>query len=291
MESPENHRKTTFLEKLKTPYRLIILNNETLEEKTSFRLSLLNLYMVICTIALFAGVIVVSAIVFTPLKTYLPGYADYTQTKEFIDLNKKVNELNEELQAQILYTETIQRVLTGNHETIEHVKVDYDSNGFGNEMEITERIPEDEMLRKEVDLRDALTLNSVNFSESVYDFQFLPPITGFISLAFDPVRRHYGVDIIAPKDSPVKAIMDGVVFSADWTLQTGNSIGVLHRNNIVSFYKHNAYFLKEPGDQVEAGEVIAIIGNTGTHTDGPHLHFELWMEGNPVNPENFISFQ
>ncbi|TVR86116.1 MAG: M23 family metallopeptidase [Saprospirales bacterium] len=289
MKEPKGKAGGSFFTHLKTPYRLIILNNETLEEKTSFQLTLLNLYMLICTIGLISGIIVVSLIVFTPLKTYIPGYADYTQTSEFIEMNRQVKELSAELQAQIVYTDAIHRILTGEHETLEDVMIDESSeNG---EPIIAERIPEDEELRQEVDLREALNFSSATtISEPAYNLNFISPIQGFVSMGFDPASKHHGVDIIAPQGSPVKAIMDGVVFTADWTLKTGNSIGILHRGNMVSFYKHNAYFLKEPGDRVSAGEVIAIIGNTGTHTDGPHLHFELWMDDSPVDPEKYISF-
>lgn len=290
MDPEQGNKQKTLLTKLKTPYRLIILNNETLEEQTSFNLSLLNLYMLICTIGLISGLIVLSLIIFTPLKTYIPGYADYTQTGEFIEMNKKIRELSQELEAQIVFTDAIHRLLTGRHETESDVRF-AEAAEFSDEPIIAERIPEDEELRREVDLRESLVFNGLLTNEPVYDLHFFPPIKGFVSMGFDPAIRHFGVDVIAPKGSPVKAIMDGVVFSSDWTLETGNSIGILHRGNILSFYKHNAYSLKEPGDRVSAGDVIAIIGNTGTHTDGPHLHFELWLDGQAVNPETYINFQ
>ena len=119
---------------------------------------------------------------------------------------------------------------------------------------------------------------------------FTPPLTGGISAGFQPEKKHYGLDISSPKNTPVKSVLDGVIITADWTLETGNTIAVQHPNNLISFYKHNSKLLKNIGDVVKAGEAIAIIGNSGTLTDGPHLHFELWFRGKPVDPTDYISF-
>ena len=123
--------------------------------------------------------------------------------------------------------------------------------------------------------------------EQIY---FIPPIAGVVSAGYQPDIQHLGTDILAPKNTPVKAALDGYIFLADWTLETGHTIGVQHHNNIISFYKHNSALLKKVGDYVSAGEALAIIGNTGTLSSGPHLHFELWHNGKPVNPALFINF-
>ena len=105
-----------------------------------------------------------------------------------------------------------------------------------------------------------------------------------------PDQDHNGLDILAPKNTPIKAVMDGVVILSDWTLETGNTIGIMHDNQVMSFYKHNSSLLKKNGAIVRAGEAIAIIGNTGTLSSGPHLHFELWYKGKPVDPSRYINF-
>ena len=120
---------------------------------------------------------------------------------------------------------------------------------------------------------------------------FTAPVAGSISAGFDSESGHIGVDIIAPKNTPIKSAMDGWVIASDWTLDTGNTIAVQHTNNIVTFFKHNSVLLKKTGEFVKAGEAIAIIGNTGELTDGPHLHFELWHRGAPVNPVDYVSFR
>lgn len=119
---------------------------------------------------------------------------------------------------------------------------------------------------------------------------FVPPITGVVSSGFNRKEKHYGIDIIAPKNTPVKAVLDGYVFSSDWTLETGNVIGIQHSNNLITFYKHNSALLKSIGDNVKGGEAVAIIGNTGELSDGPHLHFEMWHKGKAINPADYILF-
>jgi murein DD-endopeptidase MepM/ murein hydrolase activator NlpD len=119
---------------------------------------------------------------------------------------------------------------------------------------------------------------------------FAPPLKGEVSAHFDRKKNHYGIDILAPKNTPIKATMDGYVIVSDWTLETGNTIGIQHENGILSFYKHNSTLLKKTGSYVRAGEAIAIIGNTGALTSGPHLHFELWHKGKPLDPADYVNF-
>ena len=124
----------------------------------------------------------------------------------------------------------------------------------------------------------------------IEELYFIPPLRGYITADFQPSKKHYGIDIAAPKNTPIKSAMAGTVIISDWTLETGNIIGIQHKNNLVSFYKHNSVLLKKIGSFVKAGEAVAIIGNTGQLSDGPHLHFEIWHNGQPVNPTNYINF-
>ena len=119
----------------------------------------------------------------------------------------------------------------------------------------------------------------------------VPPVKGTISAGFSEAQSHFGIDVLAPKSTPIKAILDGHVIFSDWTLETGNTIGIQHNNNMVSIYKHNSSLLKKMGSFVKAGEAVAVIGNTGTISSGPHLHFELWVDGLPIDPQKFINFQ
>ena len=197
------------------------------------------------------------------------------------------------------YNEGIRRMLVGEVEYAPDAPPDAPSNSIASEKPV-EKVESDELLRQEVEMEEIRSATGdqdnapVNVSprdvplEQMY---FTPPVSGSISLQFDPETDHIGVDIIAPKNTPIKAALDGWIIASDWTLETGNTIAIQHTNNIVSFYKHNSALLKKTGDYVRAGEAIAIIGNTGELTDGPHLHFELWHRGKPVNPEDFVNFR
>ena len=138
---------------------------------------------------------------------------------------------------------------------------------------------------------DPVKINSSNSSTRIAELYFTPPLRGgYITAEFQPSKKHYGIDITAPKNTPIQSAMDGTVIISDWTLETGNIIGIQHKNNLVSFYKHNSVLLKKVGSFVKAGEAVAIIGNTGQLSDGPHLHFEIWHNSQPVNPTNYINF-
>jgi len=138
--------------------------------------------------------------------------------------------------------------------------------------------------------KSILAKSSSQKSVSLDKVYFLPPLTGPVSAKYEPSSKHYGIDILAPKNTPIKATLDGFVIQSDWTMDAGNTIGLQHDNNIVTFYKHNSTLLKKIGERVKAGEAIAIIGNSGELTDGPHLHFEIWHQGKSINPADFVEF-
>ena len=298
----EKKRGRKFIEKSRENYRLIVMNNETFEEVGSYKLSPLNIYMVICGVIAIVAILVFLLIVATPIKRYIPGYGNIQEHKEALRLTAELNAIKKDLSAQEAYTENIRKILVGDIVEVESQVEDTDSTtieDMPDSLINVERIREDELLRKEIELNQQLqsrqTSPSGSFSGSkqisLEQLYFIPPISGgTISESYRPENKHYGIDLMAPKNTPVKAIMDGFVFTSDWTLETGNTIGIQHANNLISFYKHNSVLLKKSGSQVKAGEAIAIIGNTGTLSSGPHLHFELWHNGKAVNPENFIIF-
>ncbi|MCB0555371.1 MAG: M23 family metallopeptidase [Phaeodactylibacter sp.] len=282
--------------RLRHTYRLVIMNNETFEEVGSYRLTLLNVYIFASTVLVLVAVLVVLAVAFTPLKRYMPGYGAGGDGRDQVEsLHRQVVKMEKQLAAQEKYAENIKRILTNNVDT--SINTNQSPSILTDTLqEIPVSESEDE-LRQEVELQEvgeaAQRSRTTNFSprdvplEQMY---FTPPVNGEISAAYMPDRKHFGVDILAPKNTAVKAAMDGYIFFSDWTLETGNTIGIQHANNTITFYKHNSVLLKKAGSFVKAGEAVAIIGNTGTLSDGPHLHFELWNRGKPVNPTDFISF-
>lgn len=295
-ETEQGSRWENFKERLKNTYRLVVMNDETFEEVSSYRLSLLNVYVLLSSLLVVMAIIVFLLIAATPLKKYLPGYGSVSQDKEMRELYLQMDEMEKELANHRRYSENFRKILVGDVETEQEVpQVEEET------LDTIDEIPRDpilDQLQRESARPDAANEpkegRASNLSprdvplEQMY---FTAPLRGMVSAKFAPQDDHNGVDILAPKNTPVQAAMDGYVFLSDWTLETGNTIGIQHTNNTITFYKHNSSLLKPAGSYVKAGEAVAIIGNTGTLSNGPHLHFELWYKGKSVDPSDYIEFE
>ena len=266
----------------KDPYKLVLLKEETLEEVGSYRLSLLNVYLLVSTILVVTAIIVLAIVFFTPLKRLVPGYADITQNREYMGLYNDIKALEKQVEAQQVYIQRFRAMVTGDSKA-----------GITALSPAAQEILDNMSSQSGASSRPGPTSQTKsNLNSAQIDFLYIvSPITGTVSKAFAPSAKHFGIDIVAPKNTPVKAILDGYVIASDWTLETGNTMGIQHANGMLSFYKHNARNLKSLGSFVKAGEAVAIIGNTGELSSGPHLHFELWMQGKPVDPAQFIDFE
>lgn len=277
--------------KLLHKYRLVILNESTFEEKISFKLNRLNVFV---TGTLFIIVLIgltTLIIAFTPLREYIPGYSSTRLKRQATELTYRTDSLVTVLNYTNRYLDNVRLVLRGD---IENNEVNRDSlfEKYKLDPSTVDLTPirEDLLLREAVELEDKYNLFERNI-ENVGTLLF-SPINGTLSQTYDPENKHYAVDVVAPKDTPVKSIADGTVLFSEWTSETGYVIIIEHQdNNLTSVYKHNGSLSKSQGDLVKAGEVIASIGNTGELTTGPHLHFELWKKGKPVNPLNYIDFK
>ncbi len=290
----EKEAEKSIFKKLHNKYRLVILNDDTMEERLSIRLTRFRVFVLAGTIVILLVVATIYFIAFTPLKEYIPGYADFNTRKVLRELLLRADTLEKQLRQKDLYIMNIRNITEGRDliEKIPDTIVDPDA------IDIDEipRSPEDSMLRAEMRLAEQFNNNYWRTTEmqavtDVGHFTFFPPAMGMISSHFDPAEGHYGVDIVADQDEIIKSTLDGTVVFSAWTIETGYSIGIQHKHNIVSIYKHNSSLLKEEGSMVEAGDPIAIIGDTGLYSTGTHLHFELWFNGVPVNPAEYISFQ
>ncbi len=273
-----------------TIYRLVLRKDDTLEEVGSYRLTLLNLYILLSSIVIVAMSLMVVVIFFTPLKRLVPGYAMPSQHPDFIRLSKKVATLESELISYKMYYDHFNKMIS----VPDSIEPPVAASPAGEESSPVDKLLTGEKSHNEApkEVKTVAVKSSPSSSGlNVADYRYLmPPISGVVSSKFDPDADHFGVDILAPHDTPVKAIYDGHVITADWTLETGYTIGIQHSNDMVSFYKHNATLLKRNGAFVRAGEAVAIIGNTGKLSSGPHLHFELWIQGRPVDPTDYIDF-
>ena len=274
--------------KLLHKYRLVVLNEATFEERFSFKLNRLNVFVFSTIFAFFLIAITTVLIAFTPLREYIPGYSSTSLKKQAVNLTFKTDSLQQALSVNGQYIASIKKVLTGDVKTVDFNR-DSILEAAQNDVEGINLSPSkrDSILREIVSQEDKY--NPLTANEEV-NFVLFPPVKGSISENYNPETKHFAVDIVTTKDSPVKAAADGTVIFADWTTDSGNVIVLIHTNNLISIYKHNASLHKEQGELVKAGEVIATVGNSGELTTGPHLHFELWSDGYPINPTNFIDF-
>ena len=276
--------------KLLHKYRLVILNEDTFEERFAIKLTRLNVFIIGSLSTIFLVVGTIFLIAFTPLKEYIPGYSSTALKKQATQLSYKTDSLQQIIAMNEQYYESIKRVLTGDIRT---EALNKDSIIEAAEKDISElnlsRSREDSLLRLRVDKEDKYNL--FESATSKVNFVLFPPVNGTISQTYDLNTKHYAVDLVVPKDTPVKATADGTVIFSEWTSETGYVILLEHSDGLLSVYKHNTSLTKQQGDLVKAGEVIAISGNSGELTTGPHLHFELWSNGYPVDPTTFIDFE
>ena len=282
-------RSKKIKKKLLHKYRLVVLNEDTFEERFSFKLNRLNVFVFSTLFALLLISITTVIIAFTPLREYIPGYSSTSLKKKATNLAYKTDSLQQELNVNQQYLASIRKVLTGDVKT-----VDFDKDSIIKAAQVDaasvnlSASAEDSLLREKVAREDKYNPLANTGDLNVVLFA---PVKGTISELYNPEDKHFAVDVVTVKDAPVKAVADGTVIFAEWTAETGYVMIVEHRNDIISVYKHNASLNKEQGELVKAGEVIATVGNTGELTTGPHLHFELWSDGYPIDPTNFIDFE
>jgi murein DD-endopeptidase MepM/ murein hydrolase activator NlpD len=224
------------------------------------------------------------------LREYIPGYSSTALKTKAIELNEKIDSLQQIRVRDSVYMASIRNVLTGELKS-ESINKDslFESFKFDPEEIDLTASKEDSLLREEVAQEDKYNLFET--ATSKVNFVLFPPVKGEITQEYNPKEKHFAIDIVAPKDTPVKATADGTVIFSEWTVATGYVLIIEHPNNLISVYKHNASLTKQQGDLVTAGEVVATVGNTGDLTTGPHLHFELWSEGYSIDPTSYIDFK
>jgi murein DD-endopeptidase MepM/ murein hydrolase activator NlpD len=254
----------------------------------------MNVYVLVSTILVILVLITVSAIVYTPLKEYIPGYSDVNMRRNIMELKLKSDSLEKQMLSNELYLKNIRRIIKGDlpvdaiDDSAHAVPSNYDSINLDKHSEA------EKQLRQDVEQQEKFSVSSMENiatgKSSIRGFHFFVPVKGYVTQSFNATKQHFGVDIVAPLNEPIKATLDGIVVFSGFTAETGYVLAIQHNNNLISLYKHNSVLMKQQGDHVKAGDVIAIIGNTGELTSGPHLHFELWYNGLPLNPEEYIVF-
>jgi murein DD-endopeptidase MepM/ murein hydrolase activator NlpD len=275
-----------FWKKALRKYRFVIMTSDSFEEKFSVKLSRLNIFAfggVVVFFCFFAAILLITS---TPLSEYVPGKASSEVQQEFIRFTMKSDSLLRVLEAQDVYLQNIRNIVSGD-KLIAPKMIEPTKNP---EFEISfEKSIADSLLRVDVESEDkgALQANNKNNNDVLL---FFLPINGVITEGFDVEKKHFGIDVVAKEKTRISTVLEGTVIISHWTSETGYVIGIQHKNEYFSLYKHNSVLLKSVGDMVRVGDPIAIVGNSGELSSGPHLHFELWHQGLPVNPENYILF-
>ena len=276
-------------EKWLNNYILQFVNADTFEEKFSLRLTRLNVFVWASLSAIVLIFLTTILIAFTPIREYIPGYSSQELERRASELYFKSDSLQQLVGYQTEYIANIQKVLTGD---LKFEQADPDNTSADvSGLSAGDLAPSqaDSMLRETVRKEDKYNL--FLSAKSGSNFVLFPPAHGPISADFNLKEKHFAVDVNVPINTPIKAAADGRVILTEWSVETGYVVLVEHSNNLLTVYKHNTKLTKSQGDIVKAGEVIAISGNTGTLTTGPHLHFELWNNGYPVDPKTFIDFE
>ena len=287
MKSKQGDKKS-FISKLLTKYRLVLLNDSTYEEKTSFKISRLNVFSALFALMFIIVLITSGILFFTPIREYIPGYSSTSLQKQANLLSYKTDSLRQIVFLNDQYINSLKKVLTGDLETIEY-KPDSAVYKDAMDIQIIEKSKEDSILRQLVDNEDKYNLANINKDKDFY--LLTSPISGAVSQNYSIADDHLAIDISVDTGTPVKAVSNGRVILSEWTTQTGYVLIIDHGNDLISVYKHNSKLLKSQGEIVKQGEIIALSGNSGVLTSGPHLHFELWSEGFSIDPNTLINFE
>ena len=275
------------MEKKNKFFRFAIINDNSLEEVFNIKFSRARLLWLTAAILLAISVIFVLLLGYTPLRNLIPGKSKTHVQNELIVMIQKADSLEKSLGNYSLYTKNLKKVLSDSV-SLDSVQ-DLFREGFTvNEFDFKPSV-EDSILRAEVEAEESISLNS-NLKEKKLNSFFIKPVDGLITEGFNKKIGHFGVDVVSKKGAFISSVDDGMVLFSSWTHEFGYVLIIKHQNSFISFYKHNSEVFKSKGDYVKSGETIAIIGNSGKYSTGPHLHFELWKGSSPVNPLNYILF-
>lgn len=283
-------RKRDKIRKLfKNPYRIVVFNDLNLHIIKQIRFNARTAVMGLITALIFVIIAVTVLIAFTPLREYIPGYPSGRLRQNLINNALIVDSLEEKIQSYDRYFQDFKAMLAGENlseTTVKHdsvIKADLTKLKKSNQ----DSVFKNELQQEKFNL--SMTQGSGQ-SGGLADLLFFPPLKGVITGKPDIASGHYGIDIVGKANSRISSALDGKVIFSEWTMETGYVIIIQHDQNITTCYKHNAELLKKQGERVRAGEAIAIMGNSGKETTGPHLHFEIWMNGAALDPQEYISF-
>ena len=283
-------KKNSFLEKLKQRLRFVLFDDQSYKELKSITFTRFQILTRILSALLLFFSITAALIAFSPLREYIPGYSPPHLSEELVRLSLRTDQLIEEIQLKDQKLNILDKVLRG--ESFDDLAYADSSRNVLVRDEDLKPSKNDSLFRQAIEREGQFDVfyETTEKPLELINIAFYAPLKGIISDSFNLQNEHLGVDVLAAENEAIKASLGGTVVFSDWTSETGYSIAIQHDNNIISFYKHNSVLLKKTGELVKAGDVIAIIGNSGEFSSGPHLHFEMWHKGKPINPEHHILF-
>ena len=280
----------SFLKRIFNDYKVVVSSEDTFEEKLSFKANKINVFIIMLVYSIILISFTISIVFFTQLREMVPGYSSSDLLNRAIYLTKKTDSLEKQIALNNKFYKSIEDVLSGNiDEFIPRDELSIDSNLINSGVVTISPNSQDSILRKYVENEEKFNLT--NNELIIENKMFFSPIKGEITQNFNYNENHFAIDIAADIGTPVKSVLDGKIIFSEWSLETGYVVVIDHGENIISVYKHNSKTLKEQNDFVQAGEVIAYSGNQGNLSSGPHLHFELWKNGTPIDPEPLLNFK
>ncbi|HIT48796.1 MAG TPA: M23 family metallopeptidase [Candidatus Coprenecus stercoripullorum] len=277
--------------KFSTKYRFVIIDDQTHESLFVFRGSKLSSILAISSCVILLCAAVFCLIAYTPIKQLLPGYPSYRTQEAAIDNAFKIDSLENEIRIYSLQLANIRRIVTGQEPLRIDSLIREGQIPQAETLAFNLKSRSDSLLREEVDSTERYNLTSTGRKTGqIESFMFFPPVKGVVTEGYSPATGHPFIDIAIPENSAVCATLDGTVIAAYWSDDTGYNIQIQHSNDLISVYRHNTRLLKGVGDRVTAGTTIAIAGDAGSVSTGPHLHFELWHKGVPIDPSLYVKF-
>ena len=280
----------TFLKRIFNDYKVVVSSEDTFEEKLSFKANKINAFIIMLLYSIILIAFTISIVFFTQLREMVPGYSSSDLLNRAIYLTKKTDSLEQQIALNNKFYKSIEDVLSGNvDQFVSRDELSIDSSLINPDIFTISPNLQDSILRQYVENEDKFNLT--NNELVIENKMFFSPIKGEITQSFNFNENHFAIDIAADIGTPVKSVLDGKIIFSEWSLETGYVVVIDHGENIISVYKHNSKTLKEQNDFVQAGEVIAYSGNQGNLSSGPHLHFELWKNGTPIDPEPLLNFK
>jgi len=290
-------QRTTRNTNLRSKFRFVVLNDETFEEKFALVLTRLNVWLFLSTVGVVMVALTASAIIYTPLKYFIPGFGDYNYRSQILNLEFQADSLEKAMASREVWLENVNNVISGKSDSIEtptpELPKDYDPDLKNKLGDVSDA---EKNLRKEMEEKESFSLSydasTINQDlEELKQLHFISPANGVLKDAYSPEKEQYGITLLCPKDEPVKAVYDGTIIGSGYSIESGYYITVQHANDLISIYKHCGQLLKKPGNAVKAGEAIAIVNNAGSGDKGPIVGLELWRSGRPVNPTLLMVIQ